>query len=152
MKNYGNKMIRDKNQKVKLSQNGKNNENQHETNYIRYQMVNENNTRTEDDKDKMNYNETESVETIDNQSIRTVDQYGRYKEFESKTYTVQVLHNIIVEKFNDENKILFRNLAMSSAKFVRKWFRQGLIKGVINNSKDQVIEDFSSYNEGINNF
>ena len=52
---------------------GKMDENQHKTNYIRYQTVNKNDTCTEDDEDKMNFNKTESVETTDNQSIRTLD-------------------------------------------------------------------------------
>ena len=41
---------------------------------------------------------------------------------------------------------------MSSVKFVGKWFKQGLIKGVIHNGKNKVIEDFSSHDEWINDF
>ena len=59
-------------------------------------MVNDNNTCTEDNEDKMNYNETESFEITDNQSIRIVDQFNRHKAFKSKTHAVQVSHKIVV--------------------------------------------------------
>ena len=57
-------------------------EKQHEMNYIRHQMVDKDDACNEEDKDKTNDSETESAKTIDNQSIRTIDQYDRHSAFE----------------------------------------------------------------------
>ena len=67
-------------------------------------------------------------------------------------HTVQVSSKITVEQYDDEHETLFNNVVMSSVKFIAKWFRQGLIKGVINNNTDQAIEDFISHNEWITDF
>ena len=122
---------------------------QHEMHYVRHQMGCKDNIYNEENEDKTNDSDTESAETIDNQSMRTIDQHDRHSAFEITTYTVQVSHKLKVEKFNEEKEKLREWLTTSSVKFVRKWFRQGLIKGVIQNGKNKVIEDFSSYDEWI---
>ena len=100
----------------------------------------------------MNVNNTmNDNEIVDDSSIDTLEREEN-SAVDSKLHTVQVSRELPIESHDEQHETVMSDVAMSSLKFSKEWFKKKLIRGVIHHKLNQVIDDFGAFDAWVIDF